>query len=381
MQVHVNPALLQWARRRASLSPDALADKMDVTPDKVSEWERSGTLTLGRLESLSQKTYTPVGYLFLPEPPVEGLPVADFRTGTANHQARPSPNLLDTLYQCQRRQDWYREYLITEGAESLPFVGSASLGDSLLKISQSIRQTIGLDIAERAAMPSWEKALTSIIDRVEEAGILVMRNGIVGNNTSRKLDYREFRGFALSDDYAPLIFVNGTDFKVSQMFTLAHELAHIWLGQSGISDVRIRTSNSNERYCNAVAAEILVPETEFRAQWKPGNDLLVEVRRLARFFKVSSLVIFIRAFQAGIVSDDEFESFYSAAIARDRPDGGEGGGDFYKVQRFRLGSLFARALLSSTLEGRTTYSEAFTLLGINKSDTFEKLARHWQVIR
>src|SRR5581483_11237492 len=180
--------------------------------------EQTGQISLGHLERLAEKTYTPVGYLFLPEPPDERLPISDFRTVDGGAVGRPSPGLLDTIYRCQQRQGWYRDYLIAEGDEPLSFVGSASHADSAKTVASDIRETLALGALDTAEAASLDAALALLADRAEAARILVMRNGVVGNNTYRKLDVNEFRGFALSDPYAPLVFVNAADAKSAQIF-------------------------------------------------------------------------------------------------------------------------------------------------------------------
>ena len=185
----------------------------------VVEWERSGAITLARLKKLAQKTHTPLGYFFLNTPHDDSLPIADFRTSTKETTGRPSPNLLDAFYLCQRRQGWYREYLISERAQPLGFVGSVSISAGPNVVARRIEQATGLSTVTRANLPTWTEALRDLVQRIEDAGILVMRSSIVGNNTHRKLDVDEFRGFALSDEYAPLIFVNAADAKAAQMWS------------------------------------------------------------------------------------------------------------------------------------------------------------------
>jgi Zn-dependent peptidase ImmA (M78 family) len=347
---------------------------MGLKEDRVHQWETAGQITLSRLERVAEKTYTPVGYLFLADPPDESLPISDFRTVGGDGVNRPSSNLLDTIYQCQQRQSWYRDFLIAEGELPLQFVGSASQADPASAVAGAIRHTLGLENGQSFDAVSWEAALGSFIERVEEVRILVMRNGVVGNNTHRKLDVAEFRGFALSDEYAPLVFINGADAKSAQMFTLAHEIAHLWLGESGVSDADPNSHQPSERFCNAVAAEVLIPLESFKAAWRGGAEPLEEARRLSRHFKVSTLVVLIRAREAGVISNTTFTSLYSAAALHTREAASGSGGDFYRTQGSRLGKRFARAVIVSALEGQTTYKEALQLLGFKKTTALDELA-------
>ena len=235
MKITLQPNCLRWARERAGLDTPDLAPKIGVKEEKIIAWEQSGELTFSQAEKLANATHTPIGYLFLPKPPVERLPVNDFRTVGTSSITQPSPALLDVVNEALRRQDWYRDYLRSNGGEPLAFVGSISPLSNIVRIADTIRAEVFWNADLRAKAKSWEDALTKQTDAVENAGILVMRSGIVGNNTSRPLSVSEFRGFALSDRYAPLVFINGRDFKAAQMFTLAHELVHIWLGIPGIS--------------------------------------------------------------------------------------------------------------------------------------------------
>lgn len=375
VQVSVQPALLRWARERVSLDQAELAQRVGLKQERVTEWETTGQLTLARLERLASKTYTPIGYLFLPAPPDESLPIPDFRTVGGDGIGRASPNLLDTIYQCQQRQDWFREYLVEQGVEPLPFVGSANLRDSPEEVAQSIRTALDLPAQPGAGFPNWDEALRGLVATLEGASILVMRNGVVGNNTHRKLDIQEFRGFALSDVYAPLVFVNGSDSAAAQRFTLAHELAHVWLGQSGVSDVQLQSDQEAEKFSNRAAAELLVPMRVFREFWRSGEDPAAEAMRLSRAFKVSRPVILIRARDAGFLSTSRFEALYASERSSTSTGETTSGGDFYRTQGSRLGKRFARAVVTSALEGRTTYTEAFQLLGLKKIETFNQLAR------
>ncbi len=375
-RVPINPNLLRWARERAGVDALALTGRFP----RLSEWEDGEVLpTLKQLEGFAHAVHVPIGYLFLPEPPDEPLPIPDFRTLAGRAVTRPSPNLLDTLYLCQQRQDWYRDYSRLHGMAPLAFVGSARVQDDHARVAEAMRHTLALSIAERRQLPTWTDALRQLVTNAEEAGVLVMASSIVVSNSHRKLDVEEFRGFALADDLAPLVFVNAADSKAAQMFTLAHELAHLWLGESGISDPEAGhlPDQAIERWCNAVAAELLVPLAELRREHRPEVPVLEEIQRLARSFKVSTLVALRRLFDAGFIDQAALWQSYGEELARIRvlDRGGSGGGDFYRTLGARVGKRFARAVLSSTLEGQTLFQDAFRMLGVRKTSTFYEAAR------
>lgn len=376
--VHIRPNVLKWARERAALESDELARRVGLKPRRVVEWEQTGRLSLVHLERVAEKTHTPIGFLFSAEPPELRLPIADFRSQSAGE---PSPELLDTIFTCEQRQAWYRENVIRANDPRLTFVGSVRTNDTPTNVARRIRAVLGLDLVQRAQMPTWAEALRDLYERTEDAGILVMRNGVVGNNTHRPLDVREFRGFTLSDALAPLIFVNAADSKAAQMFTVAHELAHVWRGDSGVSDVAIGSRNRIERFCNQVATELLVPLEEFTRSWRTDADHASEAQRLARQFKVSSLVILIRAHEAQKLTTDQFSALYDSELGRLASVRSGNGGDFYRTQRSRLGRRFASAVIASTLEGDTSYTDAFRLLGIRKVETFTELGRSLGVLQ
>jgi Zn-dependent peptidase ImmA (M78 family) len=370
--VDVKPALLRWARERAGLATDELARRFP----RLADWEREEARpTLKQLEQFAKATHTPIGYLFLTEPPVEHVPIPDFRTAGNRRIEHPSPDLLDTIYLCQQRQEWYRDFVRAQGEERLWFVGSATLNSDIETTAAAIRTALAFDLEERRQMPRWTEALRRFIEQADALGVLVMVNGVVGNNNYRRLDPDEFRGFALADDLAPLVFINGADTKAAQMFTLAHELAHIWLGQSALSDAGPVTAPTNdvERWCNQVAAELLVPLAVLRAEYRRGEDLRGALDRLARRFKVSTLVILRRIHDAGGLTWDQLRQAYQQELGRLQSIPRANGGDFYLTQAARVGKRFARALVASTLEGQTLHRDAFRLLGFSKLATFREL--------
>ena len=373
-RVAVNPELLRWARERSGRSAERLAGMFP----KLEAWERGEAKpTLKQLEQFAKATFTPVGYLFLQQPPAEGVPIPDFRTIASTPTGRPSPDLLDTIYLCQQRQEWYRDFARTMGEAPLGLVGSARVTDDVVTAAATMRGVLGFNLDERRRLPTWTEALRWFIDQADGLSILVMVSGVVGSNNRRRLDPEEFRGFALAEPLAPLVFVNGADTKAAQMFTLAHELAHVWLGETAVSDAQASEAPQHdvERWCNQIAAELLVPLASLRETYDRTAALDAEVDRLARRFNVSTLVILRRIHDAGGLSRQQFWDAYEAELERLRAIPRGSGGDFYRTLGARAGKTFARALVISTLEGRTSFTEAFRLLGFKKMATFRELGQ------
>lgn len=374
-RVTVQPALFAWARQRARLDEAVLTARFPHLP----EWE-AGTVqpTLRQLEQYAQATHAALGFFFLPAPPEEAVPIPDFRTIRAG-LPRLSADLLDVVYTCQSRQAWYRDEARVNGEPPLPFVGSLSLATPPAEAANHLQQQLGFSVQARRDCPTWTEALRLFISQAEQAGVMVMVSGVVMNNNNRQLDPQEFRGFALADPLAPLVFINGADSKAAQMFTLAHELAHLWLGQSALSDVQAGQApvHTVETWCNQVAAELLVPQAEFRAALQADEPLDLALQRLARHFKVSTLVLLRRMLDVGWLDRTAFWRAYREEEARLQTLAARnaGGGDFYRTTVSRVSRRFAQTLVASTLEGRTLYRDAFRMLGISKPGTFNELGR------
>ena len=380
IRVPIEPNLLRWARERAGKSEEDLVTRFK----KLSEWESGATQpTLKQVEAFARTVHVPIGYLFLSEPPDEPVPIPDFRTFAGQAISRPSPNLLDTIYTCQDRQGWYREFARVDGQPERTFVGSATIETQAEVVAGEMQDILGFDLSARRNCSTWTDALRLFIRHADDAGVLLMVSGVVASNNRRRLDPTEFRGFCLSDPLAPLIFVNGADTKAAQIFTLAHELAHIWLGDTALSNAGVETldGRSEEIWCNAVAAEFLVPLNALSSNLRAGETLPDTLPRLARTFKVSTLVVLRRLFDVGRLDRATFDTAWREEVKRLRAfERRSGGGDFYRTTSARVSRRFARALVVSTIEGQTLYRDAFRMLGISKTSTFSNLGREVGVV-
>ena len=381
-RVRVNPGLLVWARERAGLE----AADLEYRFPKINAWEAEESQpTIKQLEDFARAVHVPFGYLFLPSPPDEPLPIPDFRTVDGRGVRRPSPELLDMVYACQERQGWYKEFSLATRQPETEFVGSAGLQDRAVAVAASMAETLGFDLEARATCRTWEEALRLFIAQADSIGVLVMVSGVVLSNNNRKLDPEEFRGFALADRRAPLVFINGSDSKSAQMFTLAHELAHLWLGSTAVSDASAAPNSGHRReevWCNAVAAELLVPLAVLRNDLADDEAVGHAVGRLTRRYKVSSLVILRRLLDAGWLDRAAFDVAWATERARLRElaKRSGGGGDFYRTTLSRVSRRFARALVESTLEGQTLYRDAFRMLGVAKTETFNHIGQEVGVL-
>ncbi len=374
VRVDVAPAVLSWALDVTGADEEGLHRRF-----KVDRWlNAEARPTLKQLQDFARAAGVPFGYLLLPLPPAWSLPVPDFREGFEGTPT-PSASLIAVLGQSQRRQEWYRDYALGLGAERLEFVASAADLDSI-ETAARIRRALDFEVSDRRG--SWADARKAILKGFEALGGLTVATSMVDNNTRRSLDENEFRGFALVDDIAPLVFVNTHQTLNGQIFTLAHEFAHVWRGASGIGneDPRKDGQTEIERWCNAVASEVLVPRADLESHHAAvaSTPLTEALDALAHDFRRGTLVVLQALHRTGVRRIDNYANAYDQEVARLRslsaPSEG-GGGDHYNNQPFRVGERLSRALIADALEGRTSIEEAMRLMSMKSLSTFDEYAR------
>lgn len=361
---YINPQIFNWACARAQVSEEDLSHSLGVKLEKVISWSSGDQKpTFGQAQKLASKLHIPFAFFFLPAPPQDMLPIPDLRTPGNQGLASTSIDLKDTIASVIRRQEWFKDYLKDQGAEALSFIGSYNLNSNPVDVAENIRQTLKLEDLNPRGL-GWEEYQRKIVEGAEAAGILVMRSGIVENNTHRPLNVSEFRGFAISDSLAPVVFVNLRDAPSARLFTLLHELAHLWLGQSGVSSGSAIEDRREEQFCNAVAGEFLAPASDVIALWNNGKELNDNVGDIAKIFHVSRYVIIRRAFDLGLVSYDTYNDYYRELINQFTNAEG-GGGNFYAIAKNKNSALFSKVILNETLSGRVLLRDAGKLLGIS----------------
>ncbi len=380
-EAFINPALLRWARERDRKSLAAAAEGFNVSPDRLESWESGDTRpTFRQAQNLAKKFGIPFGYLYLQAPPEESLPLPDLRTLADQPPLPPTPEFSALLNDVLAQHEWYRAELVAEEADPLPFVGSFTTSDQALVIANAIKSTFSIDNDLRATATGWDDFLRTLVRQVEEQGVLVMRSGVVGNNNNRKLSVDEFRGFAISDDLAPLVFINGQDAKSAQIFTLAHEVAHLFIGQSGVSKPNYREKSSEqgnqvERLSNRIAAEVLCPRDDFLQHWRDDVALDANLGSLASRYRVSRFVVLRQAYDLDLVGAETYRARYDALLSQVAHGSESSGGNFYATLMVRNSATLTTRVVTAVANGRLAYREAARLLNV-KTGTLANVANH-----
>ncbi len=371
---NINSEIIEWAIRRNGMDPK----EFYAQNPKVQKWINKEVFpTVKQLEDFTHKVHVPFGYLFLPQPPNEKIDIPFFRTGN-NISNKVSLNVFHTIQLIQDRQNWLAEYLDELGFEDLEFVSKYKYHPNLnpLVIVNDIRKTLNLEIDWASKYDKWEDALEFLTTQIEEIGIIVNYNGIVGTNTKRKIEVEECRGFVLVDKKAPFLFINAADAKAAQMFTIIHELAHVWLGKSaGFNNKDLLPAEDPiEILCDKVAAEFLVPETYFITKWQTTQNF----KYLSRIFKVSQIVIARRALDLKLIGREDFFNFYHNFMAdfKAKKEQQGSGGNYYATSKKRISLRFASFINSAVRNNKLLYRDAYKLTNL-KGDTYSKFVTEY----
>lgn len=370
--LQISPSILQWAANQSGQSVDALIDLLDC-PSKRDKL-KAGQLTVSQIEKLAKASKVPFGYFFLDTPPQITRPTLPDLRQVSN--AIPlGDNFFDTLNDILRKQQWYLDYLKEHNVNKLEFVGKFTQSNSIEEIASDIRNTLKLTLEEQKKCKNFEDFFNLLAERSENIGILVFRNSIVKSNTHRNLSVDEFRGFAIADNYAPVIFINGNDSKTAWIFTLAHELAHIWLGESGVSDIPIQQENNEknlEKFCNQVAAELLLPKKLFLNAWDSLSDPKIEA--LSKEFKVSTWVIARRAYDFKKITWNDYINITESSKKIKQKETGQPSP--YLIYPIRNSKRLTRIIVNTAMSGNMMLREAASLLNI-KPDTIVEMDKRW----
>ena len=374
----ITPSVLKWARERARLSTKQAAERIGQPVEEIEAWERGEkNPSIAQARKASETYKRSLAVFYLAEPPTDFDTIKDFRQLPDVESKEYSPKLALLIRQLQSRQEWMREYLISQGTDPIPSLGSAGIKDSPSELAKTIRKTLGATIEAQCSTAGTQGALTYWVGLVEGFGVCVCREG--------KIELEEARGIALADKYAPFIYVNVKDSYAGRQFTLLHELVHLWVNEPGVSNLKDipktprSTDAKTEVFCNKMAAMILVPPDELDAAWRKRNkDQSVDdqIKVISGRFRVSDETIARRLLDVDIIRQVDYERLRHVynerwRASQDRDEGG--GGDYYRNTVSKNGRLYTRTVLGARYSGRITIREACFALGV-KANNLEKLA-------
>lgn len=378
--VYVKPEIISWILHMIQFENIASS-----VIDLLHKWQSGEkTPTFNQVEEMSKKTNIPLGYFFLDKPPVEECSIVEYRTIDNAVIAEPSRSLVDTVDLMTDIQEWMVEYVVENGQEELEYVGSAAGVTDILSVAEDIRKRLDIQIDWYSGRQNAAESFRFLKRKIENIHILVMMSGIVGNNTRRKLNIEEFRAFTLVSEYAPLIFINSCDSDNGKLFSILHELVHVWVGENSFYNAPINVDYDNrgiERFCNAVAAEILVPSEIFLEKWEIAYDEHLEkIEKIAKSFRCSRFVVARKALEHKKISREVYEKIIKELTNKfkewqESQKGNKGtGGDYYRNLASKIDRNFVTALARSAYEGRTQYTEVYRLTNTNRK-TFGRLLK------
>ena len=354
---NIKSEMLVWAYERAGFNEERAVKAFP----NLSYWLKGEKLpTVNQLQNFAKRFYVPFGYLFLQNIPTETIPFPMFR-GEAGEMSHFDLNVYDTVNTIRSRQDWLEEYLMENDIEICKLPNSITLQTPIGEAVGILRSFLELEPRWAFSLARTDVAVGVLTERLEQIGVFVAYNGVVGNNTQRTLKVSECRGFALVNRVAPYIFVNSADSKSAQLFTLIHEVAHIMLGVSaGHAGEEVGAHDAHERYCDMLAAEFLVPAHVLCETWNG------DIKKQSRLFKISEIVVARRAHDLGLLTDADYRKFwleYSHRPVMEKKKGG--GGDFYLTSVKRVGKLFAIHVRNAVNNRQLEYTEAYRLTGLS----------------
>jgi Predicted Zn peptidase len=365
---NINPGIL---KELLSKTPEARQAVKSKYP-KFERWLKGDDYpTHKQLVGLSKIFHVPFGYFFLEKLPERKYPVPHYRT-VQDKEFQPSNELLETILFAQKVQEWAKDILLEWGKEKLSFCGKYRDNYDINEVVKELKEIFEVQEGWANQKTTWTEAFGYLTSKAEEKGIIVLRNGVVGNNTHRKLDVNEFRGFVLYDEIAPVIFINNNDAISAKVFTFIHEVAHILIGESASFDLRNLQSANNkiEKFCDKCTAEFLVPTEEIYDIYEQKRKL----EDLAKYFKVSQIVILRRLLDTNLIGPQKFyeqlKKIYEVEIRKRHSEGG----DFYRTVPNRLSKRFVQLLIGAVQNNTILFRDALRIANL-KPNTFDVLVK------
>ncbi|APT83820.1 ImmA/IrrE family metallo-endopeptidase [Corynebacterium aquilae] len=368
VEVTIQPEVLEWALGRSELSENEVEKRFP----RLSEWKSGARKpTLPQAKKIAEAARLPLGRLLLPVPTPDEIAIPDFRTVRNARIHSIGANLREVIQTAEQRLGWYAEYAAESGIEPPEVLGIASPSATPEEAAESARKALGW---ECAGHPKGTDKVMDLVNRMEDNGLLVMRNSIVGNSTARRLDVHEFRGFTLREGSYALVFVNTSDSKTAQLFSLAHELGHVAKAVPGLSGDQGK-NNAVEQWCNKFAATLLIPEVAIRKESFDADALEEQLAATAVRFGVSKEALLWRLVELGLVRNKDAERIVGLVKGKDVAQDAKSTGapPFPVLVRSRVGRRFLTTVTEATLSGDLPEPAAAEFLGVRNKETLHKV--------
>ena len=372
-RVKIPPKTLVWATERSGLSIDSL---FEVYP-KALDWIREESEpTVKQLESFAKKIHVPFGFLFLNKPPEEKLPITFYRS---NGKVVDNPPLVvkDLVNQIKSKQEWLKDFLLDNNYDELGFIGSLKNFESIdiVEGAKIIRNALKFNITWYEETKK-DKSFRYWIDAIEKNRIFIISTGFVSNN-KRTVDVDVCKGFTLVDNFCPFLYINTNNLGGGRIFTLIHELVHVFVGSSiGIGYEPIHPSSQPlEKFCDSVASEILVPESFFRVTWKSNSGSPFDkFSIIANQFHVSKLVIAKKALDCKFIPKSVYWDFYNFYVKSFEKKKNSDEGNFWNSKPYEVSRKFYSFVDTALQQGKILPSNAYKLTNMNANtyDNFKK---------
>jgi Zn-dependent peptidase ImmA (M78 family) len=377
----LNPHILTWARDAAGLSVEEAAHVLGFkdTRDRTAA-ERLQAMEAGEeqpsrsvLLNMARAYHRSLLVFYLSEPPRTGDRGQDFRRAPGTQPPEYDPTLDALIRDIRGRQGIVKDLLEQIEPKTVDYVASVTMDVPPAELARRITDRLGFSLAEFRQQANPQSAFTYLRDKVETSGAFVLLLGNLGSHHTN-ISSRVFRGYAIADPVAPFIVVNDQDAHVAWAFTVLHELAHLWLGATGVSDGNIDAQL--ESYCNSVAGEILLPESDMNElRFLNRTSLQETVRAVAQFasrWKISRAMVAYKLLRVSIISRDRWQEvnrhyedeWHTAQALPASKDKNTGGPSYYVVKRHRLGHTLLDLVKNSLMEGFLTHTRAGLVLGV-----------------
>ena len=372
-KVAINPQILDWALRDSQIS----IQEIELKFKKIHQWMSGEEQpTFVQLKTLSKQLRVPFGYMFLKVPPNPENFKKEFRTINNKINKELSKNLKDVLIDMEFKKNWMSDYRVSQGWEQIQFKLDISEDSNPVKIAYELNKLLNLQKDWVFNQKKTEDSFNHLRERIEKLGIIVMISGIVGQNSNRVLNVKEFRAVALMDKYAPLIFINRNDSQTGMIFSLVHEFIHLLIDHDDIITAEQQQTEIEQKINNFVA-EFLIPSEYINENWIPTIDPIKQINRIANNFKISPSVVAIKLNSLNLINNDVVEQIF-VLMNSNLKQRASSGGNYYNTLSSRLSDSFAKAVINQTESGGIRYTDAYRLLGIN-GKTYHNFKEHKEI--